>query len=140
MQKKDIDFGTIQRHFSGDRFAELCGIKIVETGPGYARTRLQVKDHHLNSLDMVHGGAVFTLADQAFAAAVHTRGNVAVAISISISYIKAGRGRVLFAEAREVSRTPRLATYTITVTDEAEDIIASLQGLAYVKNESLVME
>ena len=137
MQEKTLILADLQRYFSGDQFAELCGIEIVETGPGYAMTRLEVKDHHLNSLKMVHGGALFALADQAFAAAVHTGGKVALAINISISYLKAARGKVLVARAQEVARNSRLAICRIDITDEHDDIVATLQGMAYIKNQAI---
>ncbi|HDP26446.1 MAG TPA: PaaI family thioesterase [Deltaproteobacteria bacterium] len=137
MQGKAVTLTTIQRYFSGDRFAELCGIEIVETGPGYALTRLEVTDHHLNSLKMMHGGALFALADQAFAVAVHTGGKVALAINISISYLKAARGKVLVARAQEIARTSRLATCRIDITDEHDDLIATLHGMAYIKNQAI---
>ena len=85
---------------------------------------------------MVHGGAVFTLADLAFAAACNSHGRVAVAIHCSISYIKAAQGDVLQAEAQEVSAGPKIGTYSIRITDGTGEIVAVFEGMAYRKKES----
>ena len=98
---------------------------------------MRIQDHHLNGLKRVHGGALFTLADLTFAAAVHTRGRIAVSINNSISYIKAPRGDILYAQAKEISRNNRLATYAVELSDNTGEIIAAFQGLAYLKNERI---
>jgi len=69
----------------------------------------------------------------AFAAASNSHGIDAVAVNVSISFFKAVQNGRLFAEATEVSRNRKLATYRIDVTDEAGEIIASMQGTAYRK-------
>ena len=61
----------------------------------------------LNAADVVHGGALFTLADLAFAVASNSRGQLALSINASISYLKAARGPLLTAEAKEVSCNSR---------------------------------
>jgi acyl-CoA thioesterase len=133
-----LDLEELLQYFSKDAFASLCGIEIIEASEGYAKTRMVVEDRHLNGLDMAHGGALFTLADMAFAAAVHSRGRVAVAINASMSFMKAGKTDILYAEAREVSRSQKLASYTVQVTDGTGDILALFQGMAYIKAEHIL--
>lgn len=116
-----------------DRLAKHLGITLDEIGPGYARTSVIIEDFHLNSLDMVHGGTIFTLADFAFAAACNSHGSIAVAINIAITYIKAATGGKLTAEAREVSKNAKLGTYDIEIRDDTDELIATFQGLAYRK-------
>ena len=55
--------------FKNDRFAMEAGIKLTEVRPGYAKAELKVNEHHLNAGNVVQGGALFTLADLAIAAA-----------------------------------------------------------------------
>ncbi len=57
-----------------DRFAEHTGIELVEVSKGYARAEMKVEEKHLNGLGLAHGGAIFTLADLAFAAACNSHG------------------------------------------------------------------
>jgi acyl-CoA thioesterase len=127
----------ILKFFRNDRYAELSGIEIVEVGEGRAKARLTVSERHLNGVDLVHGGAIFTLADLAFAVASNSHGTVAVAINASVSFLKAARSGTLQAEAVEVSRNPRLGSYTVTVTDDAGDIVAIFQGMVYRKSDPL---
>jgi acyl-CoA thioesterase len=60
-----------------------------------------------------------------------------VAINVSISFFKAVKSGILTATAEEASFNPRLATYLITVNDEAGNKIALFQGTVYRKKESL---
>ncbi len=131
----EIALKSIQAFFRKDLFAGFVGIELIEAGDGRARARLAIGDHHRNGLGLVHGGAIFTLADLAFAAAVNSRGRAAVAIHCSISYLKAAAGDVLFAEAEEVSCGPKIAAYTIRITDASGEIIARFEGMAYRKKE-----
>jgi len=92
---------------------------------------------HLNGYQIVQGGAIFTLADFAFAAASNSHGTIAVAINVSITFIKAAQPGVLVAEAREIARNPKLGTYAVEVRDGQGDLLAQFQGLVYRKNEPI---
>ena len=56
---------AIKEFLKNDRFAEHCGIELVEVGEGRAKTRMKIEDRHLNGVNVVHGGAIFSLADLA---------------------------------------------------------------------------
>lgn len=116
-----------------DRFARHIGIKLTAVERGYARAEMILSDSHLNGLDTAHGGAIFTLADLAFAAAANSYGVDAMAVNISISYFKAVRSGKLTAEARELSLNRKLATYAVSVTDDTGQTVAAFQGTAYRK-------
>ncbi|MCX7717394.1 MAG: hotdog fold thioesterase [Candidatus Sumerlaeaceae bacterium] len=117
-----------------DLFARHCGIELLEVGPGTAVARMALGEQHLNGLRMAHGGAIFTLADYTFAAASNSRGQAAVAVSVTISFVKAAGSGVLRAEAREVSLSSRLGVYMIEVRDDAGELVAVFQGTAYRKS------
>jgi acyl-CoA thioesterase len=127
----------IGRFVEKDCFAKHLGIEVFEYANGSAKARMIVKDHHLNSAGMLHGGAIFALADAAFSAASNSHGKLAVAINVSISYFKAVRNGTLFADAREVSINPKLATYSIDIKDDAGNAIALFQGTVYRKKENI---
>jgi len=118
-----------------DRLGRHLGVELLEVREGGARARMPVGEIHLNGVNLAHGAAIFALADVAFAAAANSHGTVAVAINVSISFLKAATGGVLYAEARELSRNPKLGTYTVEVTDEAGELVAIFQGLVYRKKE-----
>jgi len=46
----------------------------VEAEAGYCKARMKIEDKHLNAANVVQGGALFTLADLAFAIASNSRG------------------------------------------------------------------
>jgi len=124
-----------------DRFAALSEIELAEVGQGMALARMTVQEKHLNGLDIVHGGAVFTLADLAFAAASNSRGRAAVGINASINYIRpAKKGSVLTARAREIFSHRTLCGYTVEVKDDQDRLVATFQGTAYKKDIPLVTD
>ncbi|MCQ1536069.1 PaaI family thioesterase [Methanosarcina sp. KYL-1] len=120
-----------------DNFAAYSGIELLEVSPGHAKTRMKIEEKHLNALRAVQGGAIFTLADFAFAAASNAYGTAAVGINASISYVKAGKKGILTAEAKETSINPKLATYTVNITDDEGDLVAIFQGMVYRKKVPL---
>ena len=123
--------------FKNDRFAQHSGIELLEIAEGRAKARMAIQDSHLNGVNLVHGGAIFTLADLVFAAASNSHGTVAVAINASIWFVKAATKGTLFAEAKEVSRNPKLATYSIQVTDDSGEIVAIFEGMVYRKKDQI---
>ena len=126
----------MQAFIDSDRFARHIGVEILSWEPGTARARMDVGPHHLNSAGTVHGGALFSLADAVFAVASNSRGTLAMAINVSISYLKAHTSGRLFAEAQEIALSSRLATYLVTVTDEGGNRVALFQGTVYRKKEN----
>ncbi len=116
-----------------DKFANHVGIKLLKASEGSASAELELCEHHFNGLGLAHGGAIFSLADLVFAAAANSHGIDAVAININISYFKAVKKGKLFAEAKEISLNRKLGTYSISITDETGDTVASFQGTAYRK-------
>lgn len=127
----------IKEFFKKDKFAEYAGIELLEVKEGWAKSKMEITENHLNGIGTVHGGAIFTLADFTFAAAANSYRTVTVAINANISFMKAASSGTLFAEAEEISTNPKLGTYTITVTDDKGELIAIFQGMAYRKRDKI---
>lgn len=127
----------LRTFFDRDRFARHNGIELLDAGPGWAKARMPIGDQHLNAADVVHGGALFTLADLVFAVASNSHGKLALGINVSISYLKAARVGTLTAEAKEVSCNSKLATYTMEVRDAEGDLVALAQGTVFRKDTPL---
>jgi acyl-CoA thioesterase len=127
----------LKRLFQQDQFAARSNIELLAAGPGRATAKMTLHPHHLNGLKTVHGGAIFTLADFAFAVASNSHGTVAVALDVSIVFMKAATTGTLWAEAREASRTFKVGLYLVEVKDDAGDLVAQFQGLAYRKKDRL---
>lgn len=129
---------AVRRISGNDRFMKMVGVEIDEVRPGYAKVSMKVEDKHLNSVDITHGGAVFTVADMAFALASNSHGQVSVALNMSINFLKATTaGNLLTATATEDKLTNRTGLYRLTVEDETGDLVALAEGLVYRKKEQI---
>jgi len=127
----------LERFVEQDAFARHVGVAMLAYGDGRATARLEVEAHHLNSAGCVHGGAVFALADAAFSAAANSHGALALSIDANISYFEAVTGGTLIAEAHEVARNAKLATYLIEVRDQDGGLIAHFRGTVYRKRAAI---
>ncbi|BCS87912.1 PaaI family thioesterase [Pseudodesulfovibrio sediminis] len=114
-----------------NNFAALVGVEIVEVAPGTATCRMAVRDELLNPFGTVNAGAIYTLAETAFGAAANSHGNVALAVNLSIAYLKPGKSGTLTARAEELSAGGRMATYAVKVYDDADKLIADIQAMGY---------
>jgi acyl-CoA thioesterase len=126
---------NISEFYKNDKFSEHVGIELLEVSEGRAKAKMEIKKHHLNSVNIVHGAAIFALADLVFAVASNSHGNISVAINVNISFLKAVSSGILVAEGKEVSINPKLANYSIDVRDENNDLVAIFQGMVYRKKE-----
>ena len=131
----DVRRQRILAQLQFDRFAKLLGIEVIGLDDGYAKCRMTVRTEMLNSVDIAHGGAMFTLADMAFAAACNSHGTVSLALHVGITFYSAVRAdSVLIAEATEINLGRKTCEYEIRITTEDGQLIARATGLAYRKD------
>ena len=123
----------IRACFSGDRFAtEAAGVTIETAEPGHAVCSMAVRPIHLNANSVPMGGAVFTLADFAFAVAANGHSDrVTVTQQVSATFLSASRGKTLIAEAKCVKAGRTTCLYTVEVTDELGAQVAHLTVNGY---------
>jgi acyl-CoA thioesterase len=131
---------AVNEHMQRDAFAAHLGAKVEIPEPGRDRASLTITHDMTSFHGTVHGGVVLALGDMAFAAASNSRGQVAVAPDVSISFLKACRpGDHLVAEAREEHAGRRTALYAIKVRDgNTGELVAESQKLVYRKKEWFV--
>ncbi|MCL1943354.1 MAG: PaaI family thioesterase [Candidatus Azobacteroides sp.] len=127
----------IKTFFENDRFAKNAGIELIEAGNGYAKVSMQVKDMHLNGGNVVQGGALFTLADFAFAVAVNSHAKLTLSIQSSINIFKSETAGMLFAEAREVFSHSKVCNCQVDITNEKGELIATFTGTGFRKDIKL---
>jgi acyl-CoA thioesterase len=135
--KPQDPLAVVRRVMNGDRWAAVAGARLVEVREGYARTTMRLGDAHLNGVEVAQGGAVFTLADYAFAAASNSHGTVAVALDVSMTFVRGATKGVLTAEAHEESLTRRTSVCNVRVTDEDGKVVALFRGTAFRKDDPL---
>ena len=80
---------TAQEFFKNDLFAENAGVVLLEVRKGYSKAKLEIKPEHLNAGARTQGGAIFTLADLALAAAANSHGTLAFSLSSTITFLRA---------------------------------------------------
>ncbi|MDY7033773.1 MAG: hotdog fold thioesterase [Thermodesulfobacteriota bacterium] len=129
---------VLSNKIKDDPYARFLGIELMEIGKGYSMLKMSLKGNMMNFLGIAHGGAIFSLADHAFAAASNSHGTLAVALNMNINYISAPpENSVLVAKAREVSLTRRTASYRIDVSTDENKLVASCQGIVYRKKNPI---
>lgn len=127
-----INIDNIRQTFQSDRYAAQSGIEIDSATQECVVCSMQLTASHMNAAGGVQGGAIFTLADLAFA--VHSNLEMVcgkdvgatVGQSYSISYLKATKGTRLIAESECVSKGRNVSVYRVRVHDDLGVPIAEM--------------
>jgi acyl-CoA thioesterase len=130
----DIDLEKFRTFFSADRWAAAAGARIDLVREDLVECSMEIADIHRNAGGAVQGGAIFTLADLAFA--VHSNLDmvcgadlgITVGQSCTISYLKSSRGKRLIARSVCLSRGRSMSVYRISVGDDLGVSIAEMIG------------
>jgi acyl-CoA thioesterase len=125
----------LEQMLLNDRFAAHNDIRLVSVKKGLAIAEMTVTENHLNGVNIIQGGALFTLADFAFAAASNSHGRIAVATNANISFFKGVTSGKVTAVATELNSGKTLSNYTVEITDESGSKIAFFTGTAFQKGE-----
>ena len=116
----------LNERFQADRFAvQLTGAEILEAEPGRAVCRLRLRPDHMNANNAPMGGAIFTLAD--FAYAVASNGftdRIIVSQQVAITFLAPARGTELLAEAKCLKSGRTTCLYAVDVRDELGTYVA----------------
>lgn len=131
-------FDALRERVKSEPYAKMLGLELVKVESGYARIRMAFTERHRNIYGRCHGGAVFSLIDEAFQIASNSSGKIEIALNVNVSYIKAPRdGDVLTAEAKLIENSRRIGHYGIEVRNAAGDLMAACQATAYRRDEPL---
>jgi acyl-CoA thioesterase len=123
----------LKKRSAGEPFAQLLGMEPVEVAKGRASVRMKMAPELHNIFGMSHGGAIFSLIDEAFQLACNSHGTLAVALNVNITYVAAPQtGETLLATATENHLTRKTSSYWCEVREVAgEKLIATAQALSY---------
>jgi acyl-CoA thioesterase len=135
----DIDLEKIRAFFTQDRFATNAGIAIDSVTEDAVQCSMPITAEHMNAGGGVQGGAIFTLADLAFA--VHSnlpllcgeQVGITVGQSNSISYLGAAKGQRLIARSTCLSRGRNMSVFRVEIHDDLGNFVADMRGNGFTK-------
>lgn len=131
---------TLSELLCRDRFARQAGVELLDIRPGYAKAKMEITPDHLNAAGVCQGGALFTLADLAFAAVANSYHQITLSLAANITFLKAVSAGTLYAEAKEIHHHHRIPYIEVRITDSADELIAILNSTGYRKKELLPID
>lgn len=132
-----MDINRINEFFDNDKFARMTGAVIEEITDSSVVCSLSLNENHYNAGGTVQGGAVFTLADFAFAVASNLAdlkaGNEAITISQSsaILFFRPANGDKLIAKTACLQKGRKISVYRVTILDSPGTTVAEMTVTAY---------
>ena len=121
-----------------DKVAVWLKVELLEIEEGRSKIAAVVREDMLNAAGVCQGGAIFSLADFAFALAANSYGKVALGTSSNITFVNpAFKGERLIAEAFERGRTKRRGVYEVEVKKEDGTLVALFTGEAFIKDREI---
>lgn len=132
-----MDESLVPKHLAADEFIKYVGVDVVRNEAGEVVAQLRIEPQHLNGVGVAQGGAIFTLADYAFAMASNSDGRISVGLNTTITYVEPARlGDLLTARVEEISRKRTISNYAIRIVNQEDKTIASFTGVAYKIGET----
>ena len=115
-------------------FGELIGLEFTAMGDGRSRCEMEVKEELFNPHGVLHGGAIYAMADTGMGGALYTmleENELGTTVEIKIAYFTAVRSGKLICETRVIERRSRIAILESEVTD-ADQLVAKALGTFYI--------
>jgi acyl-CoA thioesterase len=123
----DLARPSAERMWEADEASRAMGMELLDVGPGRARLRMTIRPDMVQGHGTCHGGALFTLADSAFAFACNSGGEVTVGASAEITWVApAHTGDVVVADAVEEVRYGRNGVTRVRIEREGDGALIAL--------------
>lgn len=133
-----MDITKWKEFFLTDKFAANAGVELLEVKPGFARAKMLVTKEHLNAGGVCQGGALFTLADLAFAAAANSHQLLTLSVSANITFLRSVKEGYVYAEAVELFNHHRIPFLEVRITDEVGELVAVMTSSGYRKSVEIL--
>ena len=118
--------------YQNDAFSQWLGIEVVEVKDGYCKLNMTVRKEMLNGFHIAHGGIAYSLADSALAFASNSHGRKSLSVETSISHtVSVKEGDSLIAVSNEISLSPKIGIYLISIKNQNEQEVALFKGTVY---------
>ena len=109
-------FAYLTKSIEQAPFYKLLGIELLSIAPGQAVFEMEARHEHTNSIGLIQGGLVSSLADTSMGIAVRSLGVNGATVDLSVGFTGSARlGDILRAEGRVVKLGRRLFTETKVV-------------------------
>lgn len=131
---------TLIDFLKNDHFAVRSGVELLEIKPGYAKARMLVTPEHLNGGGVFQGGALFTLADLAFAAAANSHKKLTLSVNANISFLRSVKEGYVYADAAELFNHRRIPFIEVRLTNEEGELIGIMTSSGYRKDIELPID
>ena len=121
-----------------NKFRRLVGYTTRVWQEGYGEMELVLRDEHMNSMGIPHGGVYVTMLDAAFGSAcawaavpAHTRS--AVTVSLTTNFLAIARTPIIIARGRVTGQDGRMVTLQGEVVDaDGQICVLGLASFMYL--------
>lgn len=125
---------SIEKLMQYDVYAKSLGITIDNIGEDSITMSFVVAKEHLNAANLVHGGALFTLADFSMGTLANMKGVVSLTLQSDIRFLfSAGLGEKITATATEVYVRKSMSHYRSEIRNSSGELIALAEGMFHRK-------
>lgn len=115
--------------FDDSPCAKYMGMKLIDLSEGYAKVEMKVREEFVNWENMIQGGIIVTLLDQAFGCACNTLDSIYIAIQMNIHFLAAASvGETIYADSKVLRAGKKIGTSVITAFDSNGKTIAYATG------------
>lgn len=126
-----------QKFFANDRFAtQVTGIVVLYAEKCASKCMFKTTPEHLNSNGFVMGGALYTLADLAFAVAANTGNPPTVTLNSQMNFLTSTKADEVYAEASCIRDGRHASVYVINITDSDGKKVAYATFTGYRKQNN----
>lgn len=116
---------TAREKERANHFATYNHIEMVSTEPDRAVFRLVIRPESKNAYGMVHGGAIYAMADNATGFAAHTDGRRYVTQNSDLHFLGNQPEGTLYARAQVRHRGRSTCLVDVDITGEGDKLIAT---------------
>lgn len=120
----DYEKMRIQRT-KDDPYGMHDGIELTKLSEGFAEARMAVTPDLINPYNVVHGGALFSIADIAGGAAAASHDVAAVTLDADLHFMRPALNcKTIVARAEEIKFGRRAMVFRLQVMNEVETVLA----------------
>ena len=126
--KDDHHLEPIAERVGASAFHRWAGLEVLRVAPGEVDVALDIGDHHLNLIGLLHGGMIATVADTAMGLAMRTlvpAGSSHVTVQLNVHYVAPARKGRVVGERRVVKSGRRMGVAQARVLDDGGRLLAT---------------